>query len=191
MTCMIRTKAAALVHSTPPSVPEATEDRVHLRLSDSRQVTIRPVVPSDFDALRTFFSALSRASLRLRFLCPINELSEHLLKEFTAVNQRAHVAFVAEFHGAANQIVAEARFVRGADSQSAEFALVVADDWRRIGLGTMLTRVLAQRARFTGLRRLCGDVLEDNTAMKGFARSLGARLSQVMRYGIVRLSLEV
>jgi len=191
MTCMIRTKAAALVHSTPPSVPEATEDRVHLRLSDSRQVTIRPVVPSDFDALRTFFSALSRASLRLRFLCPINELSEHLLQELTAVNQRAHVAFVAEFHGAASQIVAEARFVRGADSLSAEFALVIADDWRRIGLGTMLTRVLAQRARFTGLRRLCGDVLEDNTAMRGFAQSLGARLSQVMRYGLVRLSLEV
>ena len=194
MTCMIRTKAAALVHSTPPSVPEATEDRVHLRLSDSRQVTIRPVVPSDFDALRTFFSALSRASLRLRFLCPINELSEHLLQELTAVNQRAHVAFVAEFQGAAGQLpalVAEARFVRCADSQSAEFALVVADDWRRIGLGTMLTRILAQRARFAGLRRLCGDVLEDNAAMRGFAHSLGARLSQVMRHGLVRLSLDI
>lgn len=190
MTCMIHPKAAALVHSAPPWVLEP-EDRMHLRLNDSRYVTIRPVVPSDLDALRTFFTALSRATLRLRFLCPINELSEHLLKELTAVNQRAHVAFVAELHGAASQIVAEARFVRGADSQSAEFALVVADDWRRIGLGTMLTRVLAQRARFAGLRRLCGDVLEDNTAMKGFARSLGARLSQVMRYGLVRLSLEV
>jgi len=68
---------------------------------------------------------------------------------------------------------------------------VVADGWRRIGLGSMLTRILAQRARFTGLRRLCGDVLEDNMAMRGFAQSLGARLSQVMTHGLVRLSLDV
>ena len=173
------------------SLLEAVRDHVHLRLDDSRYVTIRPVLPSDLDALRRFFAALSRATLRLRFLCPVNELPEQLLREFTAVNQRAHVAFVAEFHGAAGQIVAEARFVRGADSESAELALVVADDWRRIGLGTMLTRILVQRARFTGLHRLCGDVLEDNMAMRGFAHSLGARLSQVMRHGLVRLSLEI
>ena len=112
------------------------------------------------------------------------------------VNDRAHVAFVAEIHdGAAGQLpalVAEARFVRNADSDSAEFALVVADNWRGVGLGTMLARILAQRARFTGVRRLCGDVLDDNKAMRGFARSLGARLSRAVGYGqALRLSLEV
>ncbi len=87
---------------------------------------------------------------------------------------------------------AEARFVRNADSDCAEFALVVADSWRRIGLGTMLTRILAQRARFAGVRRLCGDVLDDNKAMRGFAHSLGARLSRAVGCGqTLRLSLEV
>lgn len=107
----------------------------------------------------------------------------------------AQVAIVAEVHDAAGQLpalVAEARFVRNADSESAEFALVVADNWRGIGLGTVLTRILAQRARFTGVRRLCGDVLEDNKAMRGFAHSLGARLSRVIGYGqTLRLSLNV
>jgi acetyltransferase len=169
---------------------------VHLRLNDSRYVTIRPILPSDLDALRTFFTALSRSTLRLRFHTSINELSEHLLHEFTMANQHAHVAFVAEIHdGAAGRLpalVAEARFVRNADSESAEFALVVADNWRRIGLGTMLTRILAQRARFSGLRCLCGDVLEDNKAMRGFAHSLGARLSRAIGFGqTVRLLLQV
>ena len=111
-------------------------------------------------------------------------------------NDGAHVGFVAEAHdGAVDQpatLVAEARYVRNADSESAEFALVVADNWRRIGLGTTLTRILAQRARFTGVRRLWGDVLEDNKAMRGLAHSLGARLSRAIGCGqIVRLSLEV
>jgi acetyltransferase len=168
---------------------------MRVQLKDARQVTIRRILPSDLNALRTFFAALSRATRRLRFHSPVNELPEQLLQEFTMANQRAHVAFVAEIHDAVDQaatLVAEARYVRNADSDSAEFALVVADNWRRIGLGTTLTRILAQRARFSGVRRLSGDVLEDNKAMRGLAHSLGARLSRAIGCGqTVRLSLEV
>jgi acetyltransferase len=171
---------------------EPAADRVRVQLNDARHVSIRPILPSDLGALRTFFAALSRETRRLRFHSAIGELSEYLLREFTMVNHRAHVAFVAEIHGAVDQptmLVAEARYIRSADSESAEFALVVAEDWRRIGLGTTLTQIMVQRARFTGVRRLCGDVLEDNRAMRGFAHSLGARLSRAI--GCVRLSLEV
>ena len=169
---------------------------MRVQLNDARQVTIRRILPSDLNALRTFFAALSYATRRLRFHSPINELPEQLLRDFTTANHRAHVAFIAEFHdGAVDHpatLVAEARYVRNADSDSAEFALVVADNWRRIGLGTALTRILAQRARFSGVRRLWGDVLEDNKAMRGLAHSLGARLSRAIGRGqIVRLSLEV
>ena len=168
-------------------------DYVRVQLKDARLVTIRPIVPSDLDGLRAFFAALSRATRRLRFHSPISELPEHILREFTTVNHRAHVAFVAEIHGAADQrrtLVAEARYIRSGNSESAEFALVVADNWRRIGLGTTLTRILAQRARIAGVLRLYGDVLEDNKAMRGLAHSLGAGLSRGIGCLQVRLSLQ-
>src|SRR5712664_3126909 len=101
------------------SVLEPSQDQVRVQLDGARLVTIRPILPSDLNALRTFFTALSRATLRLRFHSSINELSEHLLHEFTMVHHRAQVAFVAEIHGAAGRLpalVAEARFVRNADS---------------------------------------------------------------------------
>jgi acetyltransferase len=178
------------------SLFEPANGYVRVQLDDARLVTIRPILPSDLNALRTFFATLSRATLLLRFHSAVNDLSEHVLHEFTSVNHRAQVALVAEIHNSAPgqlpALIAEARFVRGADSESAEFALVVADNWRRVGLGTMLTRILAQRARFTGVRRLWGDVLEDNLAMRGFAHSLGARLSRAIGYGqILRLSLNL
>jgi acetyltransferase len=175
------------------AILEPAADYVRVQLNDARHVSIRPIQPSDLEALRAFFAALSRETRRLRFHSSIGELPEHLMREFTMVNHRAHVAFVAEIHNSVidppTALVAEARYIRSADSESAEFALVVADNWRRIGLGTALTRIMAQRARFTGVRRLCGDVLEDNKAMRGFARSLGARLSRAI--GCVRLSLEL
>jgi acetyltransferase len=181
---------------TIASALEPAKDYMRCRLNDSRHVTIRPILPSDLNALRTFFAALSRATLRLRFHSPVADLSEHVLHEFTTVNHRSQVAFVAEIcdsvGGQPPALVAEARFVRNADSESAEFALVVAENWRRVGLGTVLTRILAQRARFTGVRRLWGDVLDDNQAMRGFAHSLGARLSRTIGYGqTLRLSLNL
>jgi len=182
--------------STIAALPEPDKDYVRIRLSDSRQVTIRPILPADLGPLRKFFAALSRETLRLRFHSSTNEVSEHVLRAFTQVNHRAHVAFVAEVHDSAAvqvpALIAEARFVRNAESESAEFALVVADNWRGVGLGTMLMRILAQRARFTGVRRLCGDVLDDNKAMRGFAHSLGARLARAIGHAhTLRLSLNV
>jgi acetyltransferase len=178
------------------SALEPAEDYVRVQLNDARLVTIRPILPSDLDALRTFFAALSHSTRRLRFHCSLNDLSENVLRKFTMVDHRAHVALIAEIHDTAvdqpTTLVAEARYIRYAESESAEFALVVADNWRRIGLGTSLTRILAQYARFAGVSRLCGDVLEDNKAMRCFARSLGARLSRGTGSAqTVRLSLEV
>jgi hypothetical protein len=84
------------------------------------------------------------------------------------------------------------RDAQAAISRPDKRPLGVADNWHRIGLGTTLTRILAQWARFSGVRRLCGDVLEDNEAMRGLAHSLGARLSRAIGCGqTVRLSLEV
>jgi hypothetical protein len=175
---------------------EAEEDYMRVQLNDARNVRIRPILPSDLDALRTFFAALSHATRRLRFHSSVNEVSEHVLRNFTMVDHHAHVAFIAEVEDAdldqSTTLVAEGRYIRYAGSESAEFALVVADTWCRIGLGTYLTRILARHAQFTGVRRLCGDVLEDNKAMRSFAHSLGARLSR--RIGCaqaLRLSLEV
>jgi len=168
---------------------------VILRLNDGRSVAIRPILPTDLGALRTFYAALSPRTRALRFHISIKELPEELLRAFTAVDHSAHVAFVAEDRGTAvdqsGALVAEARYVRQMDSDSAEFALVVADDWRRAGLGTSLVLALLRNARFAGLSRLCGDVLAENKTTRTFLDSLGARrVPGAGDAGTLRLCLE-
>jgi GNAT superfamily N-acetyltransferase len=88
-------------------------------------------------------------------------------------------------------LVAEARYVRNADWDSAEFALVVADSWRRAGLGTSMMRTLLQHAHFAGVRRLCGDAIADNQAIRDFMDSFGARSAAgAASADTVRLCLE-
>jgi acetyltransferase len=178
-TISIRTYSREAASTNARSLKFATENE-RVRLNDARKVTIRPILASDLDELRTFFAVLSRATRRLRFHCSVQELSECILHEFTAIDHRDHVAFVAEARDTAVEqpptIVGEARYVRYPRSESAEFALVVAEGWRRIGLGTSLALTLVRHARVAGVRCLCGDVLYENEAMQGFAHSLGARV---------------
>jgi drug/metabolite transporter (DMT)-like permease/RimJ/RimL family protein N-acetyltransferase len=164
------------------------------RLRDGREVLIRPIGPADLDALKRFFVALSPATSRLRFHASMKEVPERLLREFTTPDQRQHVGFIAEADGRAADeaplLVAEARFVRCPGSDAAEFALVVADGWRRVGLGSSLTQTLLHHARLTGVQRLCGDALADNEALQRFMRSLGAsRSGRIERADTVRLCL--
>jgi acetyl-CoA synthetase (ADP-forming)/acetyltransferase len=157
-------------------------------------VRIRPISPADLDGLRAFFTALSPETLRLRFLFQLREVPESMLREFTMTDDRTHIAFVAEPRVApADQLpelIAEARYVRGGDSDSAELALVVSDGWRRVGLGTLLVRALSRHACHAGVHRLCGDALAENTAIHGLMRSFGACITSYPGSSTVQICLE-
>jgi acetyltransferase len=176
----------------PEGLARAQAERA--RLKDGRDVRIRPTSPADLDALRAFFAALSPETLRLRFLFPLREVPESTLREFTRTDDRAHLALVAEPRSAAadelTDLIAEARYIRVGDSDRAELALVVADGWRRVGLGTLLMRALLRHARNAGVRRLCGDALAENTAIQGLVRSFDARITAHLGSNTAQLCLE-
>jgi RimJ/RimL family protein N-acetyltransferase len=167
-----------------------------MRLDDGRSVTIRPILPTDRNALKAFFESLTPATRRLRFLLPLRELPESLLRELTAVDQRSHVALVAVAEAGParppGEVVAEARYVRCAQADCAELAIVVAEGWRRHGLGSFLVRRLMRQGRLAGLRRLIGDALPDNQAIAALVRSLGGRaLARAEDGDTVRLHLHL
>ena len=177
-----------------PVLPEPRAAATRTRLRDGRRVLIRPVVPEDLNALRRFFAALSPATRRLRFHGQMNVVPDRLLQALTTLDGREHVGFIAEADERAAEggplVVAEARYARCRGSDAAELALVVADGWRRVGLGASLTQTLLHQARAAGVRRLCGDALRDNEAIRRFMVSLGARASETIDRGAaVRLCL--
>ena len=155
--------------------PSALIDRV--TLADSRVVTLRPVLPQDNDAERSFVSGLSAQSRRLRFHGAVNVLPERVLEAMTAIDYELHVALIAESVDDAGrvEIVADARYVVS-DAGVAEFAVAVADAWQHVGLGSALLKRLARHARRQGLHRIEGAVLASNEAMLGLMQRWGAAL---------------
>jgi RimJ/RimL family protein N-acetyltransferase len=107
---------------------------------------------------------LSPQSVQRRFLTPKSSFSRAELRYLTEVDGRDHVALVAEYPGEpVRRLIAVARFVRlQEDPDAAEVAIVVADDWQRRGLGSLLAEQLAARARGTGIRRFTATMASDN-----------------------------
>lgn len=143
-------------------------------LGDGSRLTVRPIRPEDAGIEQDFVRALSPESRRLRFMMAVKELSPEMLRRFTHVDYGRDMALIATCHedGRERQI-GVARYSANADGRSCEFAIVVADELRERGVGSILMDGLMRAARAQGLERMEGRVLAENTRMLQLMRDLG------------------
>jgi RimJ/RimL family protein N-acetyltransferase len=148
------------------------------RLPDGAPILVRSIRADDKRMLEDGLRHLSDESVQRRFLTLKRSLSRAELRYLTEVDGRDHVALVAEYPGdPARRLIAVARFVRLADDPTAaEVAIVVADDWHRRGVGTLLAEQLAERARNSGIARFTATIASDNVAAQRLMRHLTTHL---------------
>ena len=133
---------------------------------------MRAIAPEDKEVLRDGFARLSEDSRYQRFLTPIAELTDSQLAYLTEVDHHDHEALVA-IDAKSRDGVGVARFVRLDDTDSAEAAVTVIDEWQGRGLGTVLCNLLADRARDEGIHRFIAMLLASNREMLELLASLG------------------
>jgi GNAT superfamily N-acetyltransferase len=146
-------------------------------------VRIRPIQPADAALLNDGFARLSPESRRLRFLGPKSGLSASELRYFTEVDHHDHEALVAVSRWSGRGL-GVARFVKLADDPTtADVAVVVVDDWQRLGLGTALVDRLIARARCEGVARFSALLAAENDGARRLMRRTGAPVRLVSRDG--------
>jgi RimJ/RimL family protein N-acetyltransferase len=133
-------------------------------LPDRTPVVVRRIRADDKRFLSAGLANLSETSVQRRFLAPKHRFTRSELRYLTEVDGFNHVAFVAESPvQPSRHLIGVARFVRDPDDpESAEAAIVVADDWQGHGLGSLLARELASAARQLGVRRFTATMLAEN-----------------------------
>ncbi|MFO1328028.1 MAG: GNAT family N-acetyltransferase [Rubrivivax sp.] len=135
------------------------------------RLTLRPVQRFDGPALAHMIERLSARSRRWRFHAGVKATSPAWIERLTqAASARQQALVVVTETG---MVVAEGRWARASDGgDAAEFAIVVADAWQRLGIGRRLMRALAATAQAAGVRWLHGEVLHDNGPMCRLMRGL-------------------
>ncbi len=159
------------IHPYPPELEETWH------LEDGTDIVVRPIRPEDAIIEKSFVENLSVESRYFRFMSPIHEVSRQMLARFTQIDYDREMALVAVTgEGSADaRIIGVARYVTNPDGQSCEFALTVADDWQRKGIGRQLMQRLMTFARDRGLEIMEGDVLTQNHKMLKLCQALGFR----------------
>jgi acetate---CoA ligase (ADP-forming) len=149
------------------SYPREREADIMLR--NGTTVHVRPVRSDDTVAVRQFLGALSRESIGFRFFGSPN--LDWAASWSVDVDYADRFALVAE-GGSPRRILAHAAYVR-LDSDRAEIAFLVADDWQGLGISTILLAHLAEVAQQHGITTFVAEVLPHNHRMIDVFRESG------------------
>ena len=142
---------------------------------NGQTVSVRPIRPEDANLEQEFVRKLSDDARRCRFMDnSLKELPPSLLIRFTQIDYDREMALIATVPSATGeQQVGNARYTLTPDGETVEFAVAVADDWQKCGLGRRLMMALFDCARHYGYRTIAGDVLVDNPKMLRLMETLG------------------
>ncbi|SHK27838.1 Acyl-CoA synthetase (NDP forming) [Pseudonocardia thermophila] len=180
-------------HATEAPYPRHWEADVVA--SDGGIVHLRPILPSDADALVRFHAGLSEHTRYLRYFGPYPRIPPRDLERFTHVDHRTRVGLICLL---GDEIIAVGRYEGlprpdGAEGPpvSAEVAFVVTDAHQNRGLGSILLEHLAAAARENGLRRFEAEVLAENRAMVRVFRQAGYQVSRQFEGGVLHLEFDI
>lgn len=192
----------------PPDDPETPETapgyprhwEADVVASDGGIVHLRPILPTDADALLRFHESLSERTRYLRFFGPYPRIAPRDLLRFTVVDHHARVAFICLL---GDEIIAVGRYeglpgdggpggTTGTPAiDTAEVAFVARDTHQGRGLGSILLEHLAAAARENGLRRFEAEVLVENHAMVRVFKQAGYQVSRAFADGVLHLEFDI
>jgi GNAT superfamily N-acetyltransferase len=152
------------------------------------RLALREARMTDGDALQNYVRGLSPQSRYNRFLGAASELpASELARALAANGCDTLTLLLTSTAGTHETVVGEARAALSCAERAGEFAMSIADDWRRLGVGSALLEEIEGKAAADGIEWLFGDTLRTNEGMIALARSRGFRLGAGLEPRLVRI----
>ncbi len=90
------------------------------------------------------------------------------------------------------EIYGVVRIIADPDNQEAEYAIIVSHEMTGMGLGILLMKRIIDYASKRGIKKIYGDVLQENHTMLKLCDALGFKQSfKLDEPGIVRVTLQL
>jgi acetyltransferase len=162
-------------------------------LPDGTEIRLRPIRPEDEPAWKDLLRRSSTESLWKRFRYLFKEATHEMASRFCFIDYDRELALCAEVVSEDKPLlIAVARLVADPDHQTADYGVLVADDFQHRGLGRLLTEKCMEVGRRWGLSQVTGETTTDNIAMIRIFRTLGFQLEfdTAAQAVLARLSLQ-
>jgi GNAT superfamily N-acetyltransferase len=155
-------------------------------------VRFRIAMPNDIKGMYQFFNCLSSETIYNRFFTYIKPISKDYIRQYMILDySRASsiIGLLAEPSG--ERIIAEARFVKNSKNLSAEFALVVDEQYQKLGIGTYIYNLLIKMAKSGGVNSLIAEVLPYNSKVLTIVKMKGWKVKWNLTNRIYQLIIPI
>jgi len=155
-----------------PKYYEKTE-----KIRDGTKVLLRPIKPTDDKLWVDLYYSLSALSKYYRFFTSHREPTPEMIEKYVHIDYVTNFAIVAitEERGK-ERMVGVARYILDPPPDSAELAVVIADDWQGKGLGTKMLMHIVQIMIKRKVKRVHGDIFLENRKMMRLMSESGFKL---------------
>jgi acetyltransferase len=152
--------------------PYPSQWQRHLEVKNGWRVFVRPIRPEDEPRIHEFLRHVTNQDLRLRFFAPMKQFSHAFIARLTQLDYARAMAFVA-FDEITNELVGVVRIHSDSMYENGEYAILLRSDLKGRGLGWTLMQLIIEYAKSEGLKRISGQVLQENSVMLNMCRELG------------------
>jgi acetyltransferase len=166
-------------------------------MKDGNQVTIRPIRPEDEPLMVKFHETLSDRSVYLRYFCSLSlsrRVEHERLLRICFGDYDREMALVVEHTDpitGERRIIAVGRLNKLHIRNEAEVAVLVSDQYQKLGLGNELLHRVVAIARDEKISRVSAEMLTDNVAMQVITKHLGFRVRATDDLTSVRAFLDL
>jgi RimJ/RimL family protein N-acetyltransferase/acyl CoA:acetate/3-ketoacid CoA transferase beta subunit len=147
-------------------------------LNNGTQIFFRPVKPTDEPALAEMLYSLSEESVQRRYMTRTKTFPHKDVQQLTNIDYASDLAIVGAVPGVSGEeIVAIAQYFLNPETQAAEVAFLVQDEWQKKGMGTVLLDYITQVAKQRGVKRFYAKVLPNNKPMLAIFHNSGYKVN--------------
>jgi RimJ/RimL family protein N-acetyltransferase len=148
----------------------------HLVFGDGWRIFARPIRPDDEFLIRDLLVHVTKEDLRLRFFDSIKEFSQPFIAKLTQLDYARAMALVA-IDEASSEMLGVVWLYSDPSRETGEYAILLRSDLKGRGLGWALMQLMIEYAKSAGLRRICGQILQENHVMLKMCRELGFKVA--------------
>ena len=172
--------------------PYPNQYEIDWMLRDGTPLLIRPMKPEDEQLVHDFLGKCSEETLYFRYFRLIKKWTHEMLIRFTQNDYDRELGLMAIGRPPGPEVMlGVSRLVMEANRETAEFAIIVADQWQGKGLGPKLVEEVVAIAREWGVKLLYGEVLATNQPMLEMVKRLGFSLTRQLESQTFRVEMQL
>jgi len=150
------------------------------KLRDGRTVLLRPIKPEDEPLWLEMFQNFSKDSIRYRFFSIIKDTSHEMRVRYCNIDYDREIAIVAELtENGRKKILGVTRVPIEPDKKTGEIAVIVADPWQGLGLGSKMVDYMIEICKDKKLETIYGYMLGDNYRTINLMKKMGFTIKYI------------